>query len=54
VGTWAPGVLASIIMGGTAVYAWPTLMKRPAPALAASGEMMEETAEAVETGVRAG
>jgi DHA1 family tetracycline resistance protein-like MFS transporter len=54
VGAWAPGVLAALIMSGTAVYAWSNLMKRPAPALAVSGEMMEETAEAVETGVRAG
>jgi DHA1 family tetracycline resistance protein-like MFS transporter len=54
VGTWAPGVLASLIMSGTAIYAWPNLMKRPAPALAVSGETMEEIAEAVETGVPAG
>jgi len=49
VGAWAPGVLAALIMSGTAVYAWPNLMKRPAPALAVSGEMMAEIAEAVET-----
>jgi DHA1 family tetracycline resistance protein-like MFS transporter len=48
VGTWAPGVLAALIMSWETFYTWRNLMQRPAPVLAIPAEQLEEIAETVE------